>query len=481
MTRTERARTPWLAATFLLLAACGAPSRPNVLMISIDTLRADHLGSYGYERDTSPRIDRLAREGALFETVVSSTSWTLPAHASMLTGLPDEVHRCDRDSAVLAPERYTLAEALRDRGYRTAGFWSGPYLHPHYGLDQGFEHYQSCAGFEVYKDKDLEEIGPTGWVRRRAFKLSHSDISSQRLLAEVGNWLGEHGDEPFFVFVHMWDVHYDYIPPPPYDRMFIDPGYAGPMDGTDLSNLSRLKGLTPGDVRRIVDLYDGEIAWTDHHVGGMLDVLDELGLAEDTVVVVTSDHGEEFFEHDRFGHNKTLFEESVRVPLIIRYPRSVPAGRRVSALARMVDIAPTVMDLAGLDPLPNVLGRSLVPHLNGGPPPEAEPALMELVEGRKRPPQFALRTQDWKWIVRRDDGGPVGLYDLRADPDERRDLSVSNPELRAEAEAASARAQATLRALELLHPEGAAASPSLPEELKRQLEGLGYLDGADPE
>ncbi len=460
---------------FALLAGCEpTPTQPNVVLISIDTLRADHLGSYGYERNTSPRMDRLAAEGALFESVVSSTSWTLPAHASLLTALPDEVHRCDRDSAVLAPARYTLAEALQAAGYRTAGFWSGPYLHPHYGLSQGFDHYESCAGFEVYQEEDLEEFGPTGWVRQRAFQLSHSDISSPRLVTAMSDWLLENGDAPFFVFVHMWDAHYDYIPPPPYDTMFTDPEYDGLVDGTGLS--SGKFSLPPDDAAQLVALYDGEIAWTDQHVGKMLDVLDELGLAGDTVVIVTSDHGEEFFEHDGFGHNKTLYEEAVRIPLIVRYPGVVPAGKRVPELASIIDIAPTVMDLVGLDPLPDVMGRSLVPSLDGGPPSEAPVALLELVAGGKRPAQVAVRTPDWKWISKREDGATIGLFDLEADPDEQNDLSASDPELLALARSAAKRARAALKELEALHPAGAAASPAVPEELERQLRGLGYLD-----
>ena len=324
----------WLSLFALLWAACSDSSTPaapppNVLLISIDSLRADHLGCYGYERDTSPNMDRLAREGVLFTQCSSSSSWTLPAHASLFTGLPISSHGCTA-AASLAEPRHTLAEAMRDGGYRTAGFWSGPYLHPRFGLNQGFEQYVNCASFD-FEGKQLD-----------VNKQSHADITNPKILEEVERWFASRPPGPFFMFVHMWDVHFDYIPPAPYDTQF-SADYDGPVDGTPPRE--RLEGQ---DLEQLIALYDGEIAWTDHHVGRLLELLAEQGVDEDTLVIVTSDHGEEFYEHGEFGHRKTLFEESIAVPLLIRYPRSLPAGLKVETATSLMDLAPTILDAADL-------------------------------------------------------------------------------------------------------------------------------------
>ena len=202
-----------------------------------------------YSRETSPAIDALASEGVLFENALSSSSWTLPAHAAAFTALPDSVHGVEVTGSVLAPAHRTLAEALRDAGYSTVGFWSGPFLDPHFGLDQGFDEYIDCrTPFE------LED----GGSRRAINAISHEDVTGPRILESVRAWLERRpAGRPFFMFVHMWDVHYDYIPPPPYDTLF-DPDYEGPADGRDVTRT--LEASARRDVEHTIALYDGEIA-----------------------------------------------------------------------------------------------------------------------------------------------------------------------------------------------------------------------------
>jgi arylsulfatase A-like enzyme len=398
------------------LSGAGAPGRPsqrrpNFLLISIDSLRADHLGCYGYEARTSPTIDAIAAEGALFTTAISTTSWTLPAHASMFTGQPGLVHGCTTKNTLLDPERETLAEVLSAEGYRTVGFYSGPYLHPVFGLDQGFDEYINCASFEFYgKKRQGQQAANTS---------SHGDITSPKIAAEVTEWLRAADDaKPFFAFVHMWDVHYDYIPPAPYDTMF-DPDYEGEIDGVNFRRLKRK--LEKREVQHLQALYDGEIAWTDAHIADIMRVLDEEGFTDDTVVIVTADHGEEFWEHGQFGHRKQLFIESVGVPLIFRYPGVVPAGLRSDVTVSVADIAPTVLELARAPALRNVFAESLVPLLEGGELP-GRPIVSELTPSKDDKTVFSLRSGRWQYLVHLDDRRELGLWNVRADPQETKNL-----------------------------------------------------------
>ena len=222
----QRLLTRLAPVALLLLAACGSkqPQGPHVLLISIDTLRPDHLSCYGYEHETSPRIDRLASEGVLFENHISSSSWTLPSHTALFTSLPDFVHGVtDSRSTALAPSFTTLAERFRRAGWDTAGFFSGPYLHPSFGLGQGFDRYENCTGYaEDFEGREVED-----WVFDRDLMLnSHQDVTGERVLESVTTWLEQRETGPFFAFVHLWDPHFDFVPPAPWDEHF-DPGLRG--------------------------------------------------------------------------------------------------------------------------------------------------------------------------------------------------------------------------------------------------------------
>jgi len=476
-----------------LLVACGpiddagedaADARPNVLLISIDSLRADHLGCYGYERPTSPSIDALAARGVRFEDVVASTSWTLPSHASLFTALPDSVHGADRSSRALPPDRLTLAERLQEEGYRTAGFWSGPYLHPLFGLGQGFDDYVGCTANEYFARDETLFRGGAPKDQGDANRQSHADVTSPRVLAEVERWLdGSHAEqEPFFLFVHLWDVHYDFIPPPPYDTAF-DPDYTGPVDGRNLGeDRSTVQDLSPRDLQHLIALYDGEIAWADHHVGLLLERV-EAATDRETVVVLTSDHGEEFFEHGRFGHRKTLYEESIRVPLVIAGSSRIPAGATVAEPVSLLDVAPTVLDLAGAAALPDTYGRSLLPLLSrpAESSTEASATISELRLLRRDEEWLAVRTPEWKVLVERETGRTLKVFNLRADPKEERDLIAEGILIPGELRTL---ADDTLELLERLARRHAGSGPvdsELTPELEDDLGKLGYLGDDDPD
>jgi len=291
----------------------------NVLLISLDTLRADHLGIYGCEFDTSPAIDSFAASATTFTGAQSAAPATLISHSTMFTGLHPGAHRGQFGTRTALPgSAVTLAETLRDAGYSTAGFCDGAQLSAVFGTAQGFETYNDAGG-------GIKDI----WPRAR-------------------DWLAAHEDDRFFLFLHCYDIHLPYEPPPPFDTMFY-PDYNGPLPRTipaaviDRISKGRLK-ITGDDLRHIVSVYDGGIRYTDSYMGEVLRYLDHQELDDRTIVIVTSDHGEELGEHGAVGvHAHTLFNELLEVPLIIRLPGVSPG--RVGDRVGLVDLPPTLFDL----------------------------------------------------------------------------------------------------------------------------------------
>jgi arylsulfatase A-like enzyme len=454
----------------LALAACsgGADARgPNLLLVTIDSLRPDHLGCYGYARDTSPVIDRLAREGVRFAAAVSTTSWTLPAHAALFTGMYDSAHGLVDNGLSLADGHRTLAEELSAHGYETAGFFGGPYLHPTFGLAQGFDHYQSCMT-AMADGASAEEVRAAS---RAPSGAAHDDVTGPRTVEEFGRWLGaRESGRPFFAFVHLWDVHYDYIPPPEVAALFADPEYAGAIDGRGVAELVRRRPeLAPADRGQLVALYDAEIRFTDGILGRLLELVSAAGAAEETAVVVTADHGEEFYEHQGFGHQSSLFDEQILVPLIVHWPEAF-APRVVEQQVRTIDLMPTLLALAGLRRQPALQGRSLAPLLVGAELGPA-PALCELLVDRRA--LRALRAEDWKALE--SERPPLrGGLDLARDPRERRLVQEG---ARSAEELARLRAEVA-RAVEFGRREVGQGTRAIeiPAELERTLGELGYAE-----
>ncbi len=322
----------WAAAGFAVcLVGCRAgkklPDR-NVILISIDSLRYDHLGSYGYDKPTSPRIDAWGREALRFEYAYATSPWTLPSHASMFTGLYADTHGVRNEKSKLNEGFATLPRALSQAGYRTAGVVCAPLLKKRYGMHQGFDEY------------DVELIGKNA-LEARAVKVAPT--VTKKALA----WIDKNGGKPFFLFLHYWDVHYDYNPPRELVDLF-DPGYQGEERGLCIYDR---KDITPAmdkrDLQHLVALYDGEIRFTDDALGVLFDGLAARGLDENTAIVLTSDHGEEFLEHGWKGHSRTCYEEVVRVPFFAKVPW-LQAARGVSKTpVSLVDIFPTVLGLLG--------------------------------------------------------------------------------------------------------------------------------------
>jgi arylsulfatase A-like enzyme len=322
-------------------------SSRKVILISIDTLRADHLHCYGYGRQTSPHIDALAVEGALFESVLAPAPWTLPSHVSLLTSLYGAHHQVYREDQRMDPGITTLAELLRTRGYLCSAFTGGGFLSSIYGFSKGFSSYQEGEGGVFHQD------------------------SAGRVYASVSEWLERNWNRDFFLFIHTYQPHSPYACPPPYKVMFLEEdAQFGHVDLLGhLGGKSEIfRPLPEPERKNIIALYDGEIRYTDEClIGPLIEKLKQLEIYEDALVIFTSDHGEEFYDHGGWGHGQSMYNESLRVPLIIKFPDSRHKGRRIPEWVSLVDIMPTILEEAGIDYADeNLDGISLTGYLENG-------------------------------------------------------------------------------------------------------------------
>jgi arylsulfatase A-like enzyme len=440
-----------LLAIAALTTGCGEASPPpNLLLISIDTLRADHLGCYGYMRPTSPFLDRLASQGVLFEQAHTTAPWTLPSHVSMFTGLYPSQHGVMTEDHALPAEVPTLAEVLRGRGFSTAGFVSGIYLRPRFGLARGFDHYLVVP--TRAKDGD-----------------SGTSLDSTDRVSEAGlEWLVKQPKRPFFLFLHYFDVHSDYRPDPRFAALFGKP-YQGPVDGTSRQLRAVARGkirLDAEDRARLVDLYDAEIRQFDQALEAIFARLDERGELERTIVAVTSDHGEEFFDHGGVLHGRTHYQELMRVPLILVGP-GIPRNLRVGAPVSLVDLVPTLLMLTGVETGPAVSGQDLGPLWTVADDDGGERSVFaeanRTFEGIS--PQRVVRRGRWKLVLH--GNGKRELFDLVADPGERVNRADAEPERTAEL--------AALLTANLGSAREAPVLPPLEPAMRRELEALGYV------
>jgi hypothetical protein len=307
----------------------------GIILISLDTLRADHLGVYGYHRNTSPFIDSFGKESIVFNNAVVQSPWTLPSHMSIMTSLYPSFHGVLSTSNRLADEHVTLAEVLRNGGYQTAAFVDGGFMNGSWGFHQGFDIY----------DDDRE-------------------VGIKHILSKVIKWLDGNKSKPFFLFVHCYDIHSPYNPPAPYNSMFHDFTYKGglvPSNNTLTAARQNEMELNEEDLRHFIALYDGGIRYTDEKIGEFLSYLREVGVYEQTLIIITSDHGEEFKEHDSMLHNQLYYRPNLHVPLIMHIPGHPKKGIRIRELARSIDLLPTILDIVGLPSLPTAQGKSLLP------------------------------------------------------------------------------------------------------------------------
>ena len=416
-----------LAAAVLLVIRFGGgllPVRtpPDILLITLDTTRADHLGAYGDRNAQTPRLDRLARDGVLFERAIASAPITLPAHASLLTGLYPFAHGVRNNGTFsLRPSVPTLTTVLHERGYRTGAVVSAFVLDRRYGLAQGFDEY----------DDRMPARTGAGELERRGDQTARA----------AGDWLNRAGrdERPLFLWVHLYDPHDPYDPPPPFRQTFTGRPY------------------------------DGEIAFADQALGAILDQHARLGRRAPPLVAVAGDHGESLGQHEEQTHAMFVYESTLRVPLILSWPGHLPAGRRVAPLVRAIDVAPTLLDLAGQPPLAGMQGQSLVPLLDGraAAPASAYSETYFPLLYMNWAPLRSIQDDRWKFI----EAPAPELYDLTADAAERSNLAAREP----------ARAAALRRALDQMTggAAGAMSSRTVDAETVRKLASLGYIGAAN--
>lgn len=470
-------------------ASAWPPDRPrprNVVLIVIDTLRADHLGCYGYERATSPQIDRLAAQSARFTDASVQYPMTSPSMATILTGLTPARHNLVSCRTVLPRAVTTLAEQLAANGVVTAAVVSNPNLARAFQFDQGFQDYDEAF--------------------RRGAKQPGSEITARAL-----SWLQRRGPEPFFLYVHYLDPHSPYDPPAPFRDTFLHDAFSAKHTDLELSLRRGTRGeITPDavieggatDADRYVARYDEEILAVDHEVGRLMAALQDHGLADQSAVILTADHGESLVERAvYFNHGDFSYQNNARVPLLVRGP-GITAGGALDQQVEGSDIAPTILDLLGVPPLAAIDGRSLVPLLVGDPgawPDEAVTIEAGHVAGR---PSGAWRAGRWKLIHNHSglDEADLGawrfltsarrwqrlwlgatgrqpyqlrweLYDLLTDPNETRNLVIEQPERFRELAPALLSWQRSLPRQREFEQD----PDSLDPEVRKQLESLGYV------
>lgn len=457
----------------------GAPMPPrrataqpqiNFLVISLDTLRPDHLGCYGYERDTSPFIDELASRGTVFDQAFTTAPWTLPAHMSLFTSLYPSFHKLDRanfvGSAHVDESEALLAEELAAVGYRTVGIVSHPFL----AGDWGYE-----RGFDLYHDTPMLAARQTArtlqWMEWHRFHRNRGTAPAK-----------------FFLFLHYLDTHEPYAAPSPHGEMFVG-DYEGPLRPQDhmVTLFSDKEFENEEDFQYVIGLYDGEVHFLDANMGKIFRGLETFGFDGNTMVVVTSDHGEEFKDHGAMGHWHSLYDSELRVPLILRYPQGGAAGRRVDYPVTLLDIFPTILELAGSRSVPERLqGVSLVPFLvaagDARDPGHPRDLFAEFgpgdVKWEKDYFQRTIRSGRYKLIVTWHEDGHVEreLYDLVADPREQENVIDTAPPDRVRE--LQERLDRFVKSGNEYHPEFREKnSLDVEEQIRKHIESLGYVPG----
>ncbi len=461
-----------------LFFACGSPKPegPSLILVVVDTLRADYLGCYGFQGASSPNLDRLAEEGLLYERCFAQAPWTKPSVATLLTSLhprahgvlthhgwfgertgedPSNLHASgETDNAsgqpsastdVLPQEAHTLAEALRRRGYRTAAFVANPWIRPEWGFDQGFEL------FEHYEEQD-----------------------ATRPIREANQWLEKVGDAPSFVFLHLMDVHGPYQAPEEDYRALLDSPslrYSWKLDDPAFERIPAYLRHSPWtqdaearDLKTWRTRYAAGVRAVDEKIGGLVQYLELTERLDKTVLIVTADHGEELLEHNGWDHGRNLYDHQTHVPWIVRLPEKRHAGTHLGEVCSLTDVMPSALAWLEVASPPGIHGSD-----RSDPAREPEPFAMSIAEGVKwRPQVFSLRTEGYK-LVADFKRKHFSLFHLQTDPAEQRDVAPREPET----------VRLLLKELER-HIErtskGALSKEqaSISDQLQQQLNALGY-------
>ena len=503
----------------------GYRGQPNIIVILIDTLRADHLSCYGYQRRTSPCIDHIAEHGLLYESAISPAAWTPPAHASLFTGTYPSRHGVDRSQLVLNPELIPLPEALRRHGYRTFGISSNYWLSRETGFDRGFDVFMHSwqlvqtigTNTPLQRQQRKHDVGlDTLHETANRYGPSHTcgnavnalyerltqtlrrsfhafDDGAWRVNHQVQRWVADwkRTDQPFFAFLHYMEPHIRYVPPAPYYALHlpagVDPERARKVNQDPWRYLTGRAEMSEEDFAILSGLYDGEISYVDSRIGQLYALLQKAGLLRNTLLIITSDHGENLGEHQLMDHAFCVYDTLLRVPLVVCFPSSeCPPGERVTQQVQTVDLLPTILAMAGVrdeDLWSQVQGLPLFPtDLRGqngrlaiAEYLEPQPPLQVL---RNRYPGFdgsrydrtlrAVRASNYKYVWASD--GSDELYDLSKDPAEEHNIISAE-----EGQAGHLRASLEEWLSSFTHAALGRESVELDTLTIKRLEDLGYL------
>lgn len=437
----------------------------NVILISIDTLRADHLGCYGYERNTSPRIDQLASEATLFMNSFSTSPWTLPSHVSIMTSLYGIHHQVYYSGEKMAPSVLTLADLLRKNNFFTCAFTGGGFVSAQYGFSKGFDAYYEGRGGVFHMN------------------------SAELIYDSFSNWIDNNRGKRFFLFLHTYQPHNPYVCPHPHNTLFLDEdapwkhvnflGYLGGKPGI-------YKTLPESERKNAIGLYDGEISYLDENlIGPLVTKLKETGLYEKTMIIFTSDHGEEFFDHKAWDHGHSLYNESIKVPLIIKFPDNKFSNVKISHALSLVDIMPTILEEMKIE-CPDITldGKSLLPMLKGREK-EHRTFLADIganVLDSHIPQKISMNKGRYKLILNKEfserdlkffitpppETAQIELFDLLNDLKEENNIAEKNPGL----------TNTILQKINELYSQAIktkSEKTKIDEKLKEQLKALGYI------
>jgi arylsulfatase A-like enzyme len=462
-----------------------ATGKPNVVLVLIDTLRADHLGCYGYSRPTSPHIDAFAKEGVQFLQNFSQSSWTKPATASLLTSHYPSMHQCYLEQQKLPETEVILPQMMKRAGYQTAVFSGNPWITPDYGFDRGVDHFFSTyderfARVTLFMNtlKRLSKLfGDNAFVYNRIKMAVQGELSTTArddvTTSEAVKWLQTHHDKPFFLYMHYMSPHHPYDPPPPYDK-FVPDRSIKPVTYYPKKSYFFFEHGDPLPQKQRDDMiarYDGDILFADHAFGDLLAELKRLHVLDDSIVVLIADHGEEFYDHQNWGHGQSIYNELINVPLVIRYPAALPAGTKIGATTMSVDVVPTLLDLIGAPPLPTAAGKSLVALAKGAASDREPEAYSELIY-KYGAARGVVDDQSKLIDYTKGDEHKQELYDLGTDFHEQHDLAASQPAKLdpLDKQLAEVRSWAEKR------QASAAAEVQIDDEKAKRLKALGYLN-----
>ena len=514
-------------------------NRPNVILITLDTLRRDHMSSYGYGRKTTPNLDKIAGEGFLFDQCISPSSWTLPAHVSLMTSTYPSTHGVNsvfddqkQNSLMghsLSKDLTTLAEMFLKNEYLTAGFVGGSYCSSIFGLDKGFQYYNDRLYPNFFIDNPfLSSAGPVLFnkavgktiflkiiypflenyfnkytTQLNSFFVSlcnfiykeHFIINSnwefmvgQKRAQEINSvlfpWIEGNKDKPFFIFINYFDPHNPYDAPPPFDNIFVSNfSVRVKSDYNIIAREEMMPKVNKGEfavsndlTNYLISLYDQEIAYLDFHIGKLFAKLEELKLDKNTIVIITSDHGEGFFEHKLLNHGHTLYEELIRVPLIIWYPANFQKPKKITNQVNLIDIMPTILDMLGITSFKGMQGKSfynLILDSNNQGQTYTYSELfrnynwVKLLSKRFDRNLTCIRSIDWKYI--HSSNGGEELYFIKEDQLESNNVIISQKEI-----AVKMRKELHLF-MNLTKDRKLSEKVIIDEETKEKLKALGYI------